>query len=68
MTEPTSRRGLILATLSDLVSDFLYYDRKEDKSLPRGAIEEAIRADEISVPEIATTFRDLFRAGIQEDT
>lgn len=68
MTEPTNRRDLILATLDDLVSDFLYYDRKEDESLPRGAIEEAVHAGEITVAELVDSFRDLLASGIQEDT
>ena len=32
----------ILGCTEDLVSNFLYYDRKEDEDLPRGTIEEAI--------------------------
>jgi hypothetical protein len=36
-----SRRDLILGTIDDLVGDFLYYDRKGDEDLPRGAIEIA---------------------------
>lgn len=58
MSEPTrSRRALIFATVSDLVSDFLYYDRKEDEALPRGAIEDAVAAGEIAVDEIVEAFR-----------
>jgi hypothetical protein len=56
MPEKT-RREHILMVVEDLVSDFLYYDRKEDEDLPRGAIEEAIQAKEITVNEIVTEFR-----------
>jgi len=56
MPEKT-RRELIFIVVEDLVSNFLYYDRKEDEDLPRGAIEEAIQAKEISVDEIVTEFR-----------
>lgn len=54
----TSRYDLIVDTVTDLVSDLLYYDRKEDEQLPRGAIEEAIQQDEITVDEIVEVFRD----------
>ncbi len=63
MSEPfESRREVILATVDDLVSEFLYYGRKEDQTLPRGAIEEAVAAGEISVDEIAAAFS----AGLRE--
>lgn len=50
------RREAILATASDLAANFLYYHRKEDEDLPRGAIEEAIGAGEISEWEILEVF------------
>jgi hypothetical protein len=52
-----TRREIILATVSDLATDFMYYDRKEDDSLGRGEIEAAIAAGEISAEEIAAEFR-----------
>lgn len=48
---------IILDTVSDLVADFTYYDRKEDHELPRGAIEGAIARGEITVDEIVEHFR-----------
>lgn len=51
-----SRRETILDTVSDLVSGFLYYDRKEDDDLPRGAVEEAIANGEITGEEIVAAF------------
>jgi hypothetical protein len=50
-------RTTILGTVSDLVADFLYYDRKEDESLPRGTIEKAIEDGAITVDEIVEVFR-----------
>ena len=50
-------RDIILKTLDDLVGDFLYYGRKEDEDLPRGAIEKAIENKEISIDEIAAFFK-----------
>lgn len=52
----SERKELIEATVDDLVSNFMYYDRKEDEDLPRGAIEEAIQAGEISVDDIVNLF------------
>lgn len=50
-------KKIILDTVSDLVADFYYYDRKEDEELPRGAIEAAIERGEITVDEIVEHFR-----------
>jgi hypothetical protein len=40
---PKPRRELIHDAISDLATDLLDYDRKEDEYLPRGAIEEGHR-------------------------
>ncbi len=52
-----TRREHILATAEDLMSNFLYYDRKECESLPRGAIDEALAAGEVTVDELLAIFR-----------
>jgi len=44
-------------TISDIVTDLLFYDRKEDKELPAGAIEEAIKNGVISIDYIVDIFR-----------
>jgi len=59
-----TRRNTIAAVVEDLVSNFLYYDRKEDEDLPRGAIEEAISAGEVSVEEIVELFEYALRRGL----
>lgn len=59
-----SRRRLILTHVDDLVSDFLYYDRKEDEDLPKGSIQEAVLAGEITADEIVAKFRECLMAGI----
>jgi hypothetical protein len=51
-----TRKDQILGTVEDLVADLLFYDRKEDEDLPRGAIEEAIAAREVSQAEIVQQF------------
>ena len=61
----TKRTAHIMATISDAVSCFLYYDRKEDSQLPRGAIEEAVERGEISVDEIVEAFRSELVAGLK---
>lgn len=60
-------RDAITGTVSDLISDFLYYDRKEDPDLPRGLIEDAVREGLITVDEIVETFREELTQGLQGD-
>lgn len=55
--EKRSRRANIAAAVSDLVVSLLYDDRKGDEDLPRGAIQDAIVAGEVTVAEIADLFR-----------
>jgi hypothetical protein len=57
MMDNRSRRDIILGTVSDLVANFLYYDRKGDEDLPRGQIEEAIENKEITADEIVELFK-----------
>jgi hypothetical protein len=47
---------MIQTAVSCLVSDFLYYDRKEDEDLPRGEIEDAVSKGEITVAELVSQF------------
>lgn len=54
----------ILHTVKDLVSNFLYYDRKEDEDLPRGAIEEAIKDGVITPAEICVAFQKALEDGL----
>lgn len=50
-------KELILATIDDSISDFLYYDRKNDEELPRGAIQKAIADGGITIEEIIEQFK-----------
>ena len=50
-------RELILDYVDDLVSNFLYYDRKEDEELQLGAIETAVINREITLKEMVEQFR-----------
>ncbi len=65
MSEKTTKQT-ILDTLEDLVSSFLYYDRKESETLPRGAIDEAVCAGEITEEEIISAFAEHLRSGLSE--
>lgn len=60
----TTRREQIFLTIEDLVGGFLYYDRKEDEELPRGEIQAAILAGEITPEEIAQRFTVKLNAGL----
>jgi hypothetical protein len=57
-------RSVILDVVSDLVAGFLYYDRKESESLPRGAIEQALGTGVITFDEIVSAFRSEMVAGL----
>lgn len=48
----------ILGSVEDAVSNLLYYDRKEDEELPRGAIEAAIINRPELLNEIVKRFRE----------
>jgi hypothetical protein len=52
-----SIKTTILLTVIDLVSNFIYYDRKDDEDLPRGVIEEAIKSGAITQAEICEVFQ-----------
>jgi hypothetical protein len=47
----------ILNTISDLCSDFLYYDRKEDEDLTMEQLNDAVNNGEITVDEMVAEFR-----------
>ena len=56
----------VLDTIYDAVADFLYYDRKEDEILPRGAIEKMIKKGKITTDEIVDAFRKALEDGVGE--
>lgn len=55
---------MIENTISDMVSCFLYYDRKEDENLPLEVIENMIESKEISVDDIVSKFREELIKGL----
>ncbi len=50
-------KSIIEDTVKDAVTNFMYYDRKEDQELPVGAIEESIRSGAVSTDWIVDRFR-----------
>lgn len=57
-------RQRILNLISDMVSNLLYYNRKEDEQLPVGAIETHIGQGVITVDEIVERFRTELEDGL----
>ena len=57
-------KDLLWAVVHDLVSDLLYYDRKEDEDLPVGAIEEMIESGYVSEAEIVSYFMLALHRGL----
>lgn len=47
----------ILDTISDLCSNFLYYDRKEDGDLSADQLKKAVKDGEVTVDEMVSEFR-----------
>jgi len=48
-------------TIDDLALNLVVYDRKEDEDLPLGAIEDAIKDNQITVNLMAAFFRESLR-------
>lgn len=59
-----AQKQQVLDYVSDLVSDFLYYDRKEDEDLPVGEIERRIELGIVTVEEIADQFEAQIRSNV----
>lgn len=58
-------KQVIINTIDDCVSNFLYYDRKEDEELSPGAIEEAIKSGDITYAEIIDRFKQKLYEGLE---
>jgi len=43
--------------VTDMVADFLYYNRREDEDTPKGRIEELIHGGQLSIDQIVGWFR-----------
>lgn len=58
-------RSRILAETSDLVTNFLHYNRKDDEELPPDSIQKAVKDGVITVNEIVQKFHEELRAGLR---
>lgn len=56
-----AQRDIVFDLISDQISKFLYYDRKEDEELPVGAIEQMVARGDISTEEIVDAFASRLR-------
>lgn len=52
--------------VSDIVIDLMYYDRKEDDVLPRGAIEHLLATETVTLEQIVAAFESSVRDGLSE--
>ena len=59
---PAERKQQILDKVEDLVSEFVYYGRKEDEELSADQLREAIDQGVITVDEIVDHFRSRLEA------
>lgn len=50
-------KQIILDTIGDLCSDFVFYDRKEDEELSIEQLKEAVNSGEITIDEMVAEFR-----------
>jgi hypothetical protein len=51
-------KNYILATVQDLCSNFLYYDRKEDDDLSAEDLEDAVKKGIVTIDEMVEEFRN----------
>ena len=56
-----SKKEIILNTIEDLCSDFLYYDRKEDEDLTMDELNNAVKNNEITVKEMVDKFEECLK-------
>lgn len=51
-------KELILTYIEDLVSDFTFYDRKNDEELSGAQLDKAIEDGTVTIDEIVEKFRE----------
>ena len=57
-------KNMILDTVADLVSDFMYYDRKHDEELNAQQLENAFEKKIITVEECVAKFEEELRRNV----
>ena len=56
-----NKKEIILNTIEDLCSDFLYYDRKGDEDLTMDELNNAVKKNEITVKEMVDKFEECLK-------
>jgi len=59
-------KEIILDTISDMVTDLFYYNRKNDDELPIGEIEKLIKNGDITIDEMVNEFKNSILNMIKE--
>lgn len=60
--ELLEKKKLLLDCIPDTISEFLYYDRKDDNELSPSDVEELLSSGVITVDEIVEGFRKALEA------
>jgi hypothetical protein len=67
-TDDQELRELVIGTVSDMVIDFLYYDRKDDDELSYDDVAHAFESGVVTVEEVVAEFdrrlREDLRLGV----
>lgn len=58
-------KELILATVDDLVADFLYYGRKNDEELSVEQLGSALDSGDVTIVELVDRFRTALTEALQ---
>ena len=58
-------RDMILGTVTDLVGNLLYYDRKDDEELEEDDIQDAVARGVVSIDDIVNEFRTALEKGLE---
>lgn len=56
VTENSEEKAIVLGKVEDAITDFMYYDRKEDEELSVAGLAEAIDTGLVSLEEIGEEF------------
>lgn len=60
-------KEIIFNTVEDLVSNFVYYDRKEDEDLSANELTMAIKSGEVTIEEIVSKFEKHLRRNYESN-
>ena len=67
MSEEQGIRKVIFDVIEDAVSDFFYYNRKEDEELSVGDLSDALETGTITIDEIVMAFKDSIESNYKSE-